>query len=110
MLLAHIWLGPTVFLSMALVVLLANRHWATDLLRKSAARLRWRWIAASTVVAVLVAAAIAQSARGAAPGDLRRVQEILDDPSAVHIPVQRVKPAGSAACTGQTTASCDEAR
>ena len=51
MLLAHIWLGPTVFWSMALVVLLAKRHWTTDLLRKSAARLRWRWIAASIVVA-----------------------------------------------------------
>lgn len=111
MLLAHIWLGPTVFLSMALVVLLANRHWATDLLRKSAARLRWRRIAASTVVAVLVAAAIALSILDvdASPWGVRRIQEILDDPSAVHIPVQIAKSAGSAACAWRTTASCDEA-
>jgi hypothetical protein len=105
MLLVHIWLGPTVFLSMALAVLLANRHRATDLLRKGVARLRWRWIAASIVVAVPLAAAIALSVLDASPDAGRRVQEILDDPSAVHIPVP-----GSTACAWQSTASCDEAR
>jgi hypothetical protein len=99
MLQVHIWLGPTVFLSMALVVLLANRHRATDLLRKSAARLRWRRIAASTGVAVLVAAAIALSILDvdASPYGAGRIQEILDDPSAVHIPVHIAPSAGSAA-------------
>jgi hypothetical protein len=110
MLLAHIWLGPTVYLSTALVVLLANRHWATELLRKSAIRVGWRQIAASTVVAVLVAAVIALSILDAFPSEVKRVQEILNDPTAVHIPVQVAKSAGSATCVGQIMASCDEAR
>lgn len=89
MLLAHVWLGPTVFLSAALVVLLVNRRWFTSLLSNTAAKLRWKWIIASIVVAVPLAAAIAESAVDAYPGDVTKVQSILDDPSAVHIPAQQ---------------------
>jgi hypothetical protein len=89
MLLAHVWLGPTVFLSAALVVLLVNRRWFTSLLRNTAAKLRWKWIIATIVVAVPLAAAIAESAVDAYPGDVTKVQSILDDPSAVHMPAQQ---------------------
>jgi len=54
MLLAHIWLGPTVFLSAALVLLLINRRWFTSLLRNGAAKLRWRWFIACVVIAIPV--------------------------------------------------------
>jgi hypothetical protein len=89
MLLAHLWLGPTVFLSAALVVLLAYRRWFASLLRNGAAKLRWRWIIASVVIAVPLAAAIAESAIDAYPADVTNVQSILDDPSAVHVSAQK---------------------
>jgi hypothetical protein len=61
MLLANIWLGPTVFLSMALVVLLAKPRWVMYRLRNSAARRHWRWVAASLLLLLPVATAIAMS-------------------------------------------------
>ena len=92
LLLAHIWLSPIVFLSMALAVLLVNRRWATSLfwatfsLINGAARLRWKKrIAALGMLFVL---AIAQSILGASSEDVTKVRSILDDPSAVHMPVQ----------------------
>lgn len=85
---AHLWLGPTVFLAPALVVLLVNRRWFTSLLRNSAAKLRWKWFIACVVIAVPVAAAIAESILDAYPADVTNVQSILDDPSAVHVSAQ----------------------
>ena len=101
LLLGHVWLGPVVFLSMALGALLVNRRWATSLfwatllLMKSAARLRRRWVAALGILAVLVVA-ITQSILAASLDDVTKVRSILDDPSAVHMPVQNLNPAGSA--------------
>jgi hypothetical protein len=91
MLLAHVWLGPVVFLSAALVVLLVNRRWFTSLLRNGAAKLRWKWIIACAVIAIPVAAAIAESIIDAYPSDVTNVQSILDDPSAVHVSAQIAK-------------------
>jgi hypothetical protein len=91
MLLAHLWLGPTVFLSAAVVVLLVYRRWFRSLLRNGAAKLRWRWFIACVVIAIPVAAAIAESALDAYPGDVTNVRSILDDPSAVHVPAQKAK-------------------
>jgi hypothetical protein len=91
MLLAHLWLGPTVFLSAALVVLLVNRRWFTSLLRNGAAKLRWKWFIACVVIAIPVAAAIAESIIDAYPSDVTNVQSILDDPSAVHVSAQKLK-------------------
>jgi hypothetical protein len=88
MLSAHAWLGPTVFLSMALIVLLFNPHGGVYLakkLRNSVAPLHWRSIAASIVVALIVAAAVAQSIRDAYAVDVLKVQAILDDPDAVQV-------------------------
>jgi hypothetical protein len=105
LLLGHIWLGPIVFLSMALGVLLVNPRWATSLfwatflLMNGAARLRRRWIAAIGILAVPVVFAIAQSILGASSEDVTKVRSILDDPSAVHMPVQNLNPGGSADAT-----------
>lgn len=102
LLLAHIWLGPVVFLSMALTLLLVNSRWKRLLFdakyasRNAAARLGWRrWIAASAMLAVVVAA-IAQSIIVAYSEDVTKVHSILDDSSAVHLPVHIRNPAGSA--------------
>jgi hypothetical protein len=91
MLLAHVWLGPTVFLSAAPVVLLVNRRWFMSLLRNAAAKLRWRWFIACVVIAIPVAAAIGESIVDAYPSDVTNVQSILDDPSAVHVSAQKPK-------------------
>jgi hypothetical protein len=103
LLLAHIWLDPIVFLAMALAVLLVNPRWArfpfwaTSLLLNAAAGLRWRrWIAVSAMLAVPVVVAIGQSILGAYSEDVTKVGSILDDPSAVHMPVHNLNPAGSA--------------
>ena len=100
LLLAHIWLGPIVFLSMALAVLLVNPRWAkflfwaTSRLMNGAARLRWKKrIAALGMLFVL---AISLSILSAYPEDVTKVRSILDDPSAVHMPVHNLNPAGSA--------------
>jgi hypothetical protein len=91
MLLAHVWLGPMVFLAAALVVLLINRRSFTSLLRNAAAKLRWKWVIACVIIAVPVAAAIGTSIIDAYPSDVTNVQSILDDPSAVHESAQKTK-------------------
>jgi hypothetical protein len=100
LLLAHVWLGPIVFLATALGVLLVNPRWArllfsaTFRLMNAAGRLRWRrWIAALAVLAVPVVVAIGQSTLGAYSEDVTKVRSILNDPSAVH--VDNLNPAGS---------------
>jgi hypothetical protein len=105
LLLAHIWLGPIVFLAMALAVLLVNPRWflfctpslfwTPSLLMNAVAGLRWRrWIAVSAMLAVV---AIGQSILGAYSDDVTKVGSILDDPSAVHGLVHNLNPAGSSA-------------
>jgi hypothetical protein len=106
LLLAHIWLGPIVFLSMALAVLLVNHHWvkllfrttflyqATFVLMNRVSALRWkRWIA---VLGMVVVMAIAESMLSAYLADVTKVRSILDDPSAVHMPIDNLNPGGSA--------------
>ena len=61
LLLAHIWLGPIVFLSMAPAVLLVNRRRATSTLMNGAMTLRKPSLAALRILSVAVVAAIAQS-------------------------------------------------
>ncbi|HTQ22732.1 hypothetical protein [Mycobacterium sp.] len=85
--LAHIWLAPLGLLSMALVALLLNPHWAVHPLRKlrnMAPRIDRKWFAVSTAAALLATAAIAQAVYDAAAVDVSRAQNILHDPSAVH--------------------------
>jgi hypothetical protein len=93
MLMAHIWLGPMVFLSAAVVVLLVNRRWFTALLRNTAAKLRWKWFVACVAIAVPFGAAIAESIVDAYSSDVANVQSILDDPSAVHVSAHKPRAA-----------------
>lgn len=99
LLLAHIWLGPIVFLSMALVVFLVNRPWtkftseaALVLMNRPARPRRKRRIAA---LGALFAVAIALSIQSAYEADVTKVRPILDDPSAVHVSVNDLDGAGS---------------
>lgn len=87
MLLAHIWLGPPSFLSMALVASLIDRRWAkytVGKLRDKAASVHWKWLAASAMVVALATGAIAQAVQDAAAVDISKVQQILKDPGTVH--------------------------
>jgi hypothetical protein len=97
-LLTHIWLGSTVFLSMALCVLLTNPHSVTTVTKNAAARLGWKWIVVSATVAIPVAAAIALAVLNAFP-DAARAQAILDDPSAVHRSAETLGPPSSTSNT-----------
>lgn len=103
LLLAHVWVGPMVFLAMLLTVLLVNHRWprllfwSTYLPMMVAARLRWRkWVAASAIVAVPAALAFGMSIQGAYSEDVTKVESILNDRSAVHIPAYGFNPAGDA--------------
>ena len=49
-----------------------------------AERVQWKWFAASTIVALLATAAIAQAVLNASAVDNSMARKILDDPSAVH--------------------------
>jgi hypothetical protein len=93
LLLAHIWLGPIVFLSMALAVLLVNPRWPKFLFwatLNGAARLRWKKRIAG--LGMLFVLAISLSILDAYPGDVTQPRSILDDPSAVHVPVHHLNP------------------
>lgn len=100
LLLAHIWLGPIAFLSMAVAVFIVNPGWAKSLyssvflLSKGTARLRSKKCAAA--LGMLVVLAISESILSAYPGDVAKVKSILDDPSAVHMPVDNSNTAGTA--------------
>ena len=58
LLLAHIWLGPIVLLSMALGIVLVNPGWATSLLMSGAARFHRNWLAPVGAAAVPAVATI----------------------------------------------------
>jgi hypothetical protein len=107
LLLAHIWLGPPVFLSAALVVLLANPRWVAHLVKNCVDQRHWKLIGAAMVVLVLVSVGITQSLRAAYAVDESTVRAILEDPAAVHMPV-RIKHGGSDACAEQTDGNCNE--
>ena len=85
MLSVHIWLGPFFYLSVALAVVIANPHWRKRF-EVGIRRVRLVWIAATSVVVLLVAGATALAAQSASADDVTRVQEILHDPSAIHLP------------------------
>jgi hypothetical protein len=91
MLSANIWLEPTIFAAMGLAVLSINPHWARWALRalpNRTARLHWRRIAASAVVGLVLAVPIARSALDAYAVDVKGVQSVLEDSSAVHVPTR----------------------
>ena len=86
LLLAHIWVGPIVFASIALVMVAVHYKRVVQLLRTGISRVRWRWILAAVVVALPISAAVVLSVLNASTEDVTHVQEILDDRSALHVP------------------------
>jgi len=84
LLLLGIWLTPTAFGVGLAVVLLTNLRPAVALMRTGVAKVRWRRVAAGTLMAIPIAGVLAVAANSAAQRDYFRVREILDDPSAVH--------------------------
>lgn len=85
LLLLGIWLTPMSFAIGVAVVLLTNLGPAAALLRNGLARMQWRQVAAGTLAAIPIAGILAVATYSAAQRDYFRVQEILDDPSAVHV-------------------------
>jgi hypothetical protein len=87
LLLAHIWLGPPVLLSTVAVASLLDPRWVTyplGQLKSMADRVPRKWLAASTIVAVLATAAIAEAVHDAAAVDVSKVRQIVNDAATIH--------------------------
>lgn len=92
---AHVWLGPPVFLTAAVIFAIVN---PAPILR--GLRCLGRWVARvprsrvliSSVVAVIIAEAISGAVLSAYAVDIDQVHQILHDPSAVHVPAQHDSP------------------
>ncbi|HTY29794.1 MAG TPA: hypothetical protein VMD51_16870, partial [Mycobacterium sp.] len=90
LLLMHIWLTPLSVGVGVAVVLLANLQPAARLIRDGLARVQWRHVATGTLVAIPLTGVLTVAVASAANRDTFNVQDILDDPSSVH-----VSPAGT---------------
>ncbi len=85
LLLTGVWLTPLTALSAVVVVILANPAKAASLLRTVMAAVTWRRVGTAVVLGLPLAAIVAVSVYGAAREDIVRVDQILDDPAAVHV-------------------------
>ncbi|MCB0941406.1 MAG: hypothetical protein KDB72_14360 [Mycobacterium sp.] len=89
LLLLGIWLTPLVFASAAVVVVATRPRRVASVLRRTARKVAgvvtWPRARVAALLAVPLAAIIAVAVREAAAEDITRVQQILDDPAAVHI-------------------------
>jgi hypothetical protein len=85
LLMADIPMTPVVIVSAALIAAIANPRAIVPLVRQSMTAVPWR--AARTVawVAIPLAAVITVAVRDDAGEDITGVEQILDDPAAVHI-------------------------
>ncbi|MFN8032832.1 MAG: hypothetical protein U0Q47_05940 [Mycobacterium sp.] len=84
LLLLHIWLTPTAFAVAAGLVVLINPGRTATLIRAGMTRVRWRQVAAGSLLAVPIAGVHGVAAASAADRDIFQVQRILDDPVAFH--------------------------
>lgn len=85
LLLAGVWLTPLTVLSGAAVIALANPGKTAALLRRGAAAVTWRRVGTAALLGVPLAAIVAVSVIDAARQDIVRVDQILDDPAAIHV-------------------------
>jgi len=85
LLLLHIWLTPATIGVAAVVALLFNLRPAAALLRTGLSRVQWRQVATGALPAIPIAGVLAVAVVNAANRDTFQVQEILNDPSAVHV-------------------------
>jgi hypothetical protein len=88
LLLAGVWLTPLIVLSAALVVAAANPVKVAALLRSAAAALTRRRIGGALLIAVPLAVIVGFAILDAAREDVIRVDQILEDPTAIHVDVE----------------------
>lgn len=86
LLLLHVWLTPLTVLSAVLAVVLTNLPAATAALRRAMRKVTWRGVRTTAVLVVPLTAIVAVAASSAATEVDTKVQQILDDPAAIHVP------------------------
>lgn len=85
LLLTNVWLTPLTALCAALVVVVANPAATVAVLRSAVAALTWRRVGTAALLGVPFAAIVTVSVLGAAHEDITRVDQILEDPAAIHV-------------------------
>lgn len=85
-LLTGVWLTPVTLLSIALVLILADHRAVCGLLRRGAAGIPRGVLRTAALTALPLAVLLGLAARDAATGNVVEVDQILDDPAAVHQP------------------------
>ncbi len=85
LLLMHVWLTPLTALSAVLVVAVANPDRVAAVLRRVVAMVTWRRVRTAVVLGVPLAVIVGFAVLDAAREDIVRVDQILDDPTAVHV-------------------------
>lgn len=86
LLLMHVWLTPLLILCAIVVPVLVFPQRALSALRRAAGRVTGRGLLVAALFMIPLAAIIGVSIHDAAQADVVRVQQILEDPDAVHIP------------------------
>lgn len=85
LLLTHVWLTPLVVWSAALVVVLTNPGKVATTVRRAASHVTRRGVRTAALFLIPFAAIMGFSIYDAAVEDVVRVDQILDDPAAVHV-------------------------
>lgn len=85
-LLTHVWMTPVIALSAGLVVVAINPAKAAALLRRGMGHLTWRRLAAAGLLVIPVVGLMGLAVLDAAREDVTEVQQILNDPKAIHVP------------------------
>jgi hypothetical protein len=86
LLLTHVWLTPLVILCAALVVMLTNPGKTRSLAQRATSHVTRQGLLEAGLFIVPMAAIIGFAIYDAAADDVVQVRQILNDPSAVHIP------------------------
>jgi hypothetical protein len=85
LLLTHVWLTPLLLACAALVPAVVFSRTLLSLVKRAAGRVTWPALLGTGVFTVALAAIIGFSIHDAAGEDVVRVQQILEDPQAVHV-------------------------
>ncbi len=87
MVLTGVWLTPLTFLSAGAVVVLTNARVMAQALRRAGGRVPRTAVRTAVLLAVPLGVIIAVAIRDAAGEDIIKVRQILNDPAAVHVPL-----------------------
>lgn len=85
LLISGVWMTPLTFLAAGLVVVLTNFRLIASLVRRAAATVSWRVVGTAALVAMPLGLIVAIAIWDAAIEDYVKVNQILQDPAAVHI-------------------------